>query len=207
MGEGGSVLSAIRGRVFSLLALLRPLMGQIARVACSPVTEAAIGCTGQCTSTVLRASPSLPRSMTAWSSKTPTSRATVHCAPPDNKPMREEIEACRGYLVRELEALSDMKVVLVLGRVAFDGFLAAWRESGREGSEAEAQIRSRLRRRACWRRAASRQLPPEPAEHVYRKAHPSDVPGCVREGARSRRRLINSDPLRAPARGSYTYPT
>ena len=46
--------------------------------------------------------------------------------------MREEIEACRGYLVRELEALSDMKVVLVLGRVAFDGFLAAWRESGRE---------------------------------------------------------------------------
>ena len=58
--------------------------------------------------------------------------ATVHCAPPDNKPMREEVEACRSYLVRELEALSDLKVVLVLGRIAFDGFLSAWRESGRE---------------------------------------------------------------------------
>ncbi len=57
--------------------------------------------------------------------------ATARCAPPDNKPTRQEIEACRGYLVRELEALSDMTVVLVLGRVAFDGFLAAWRESGR----------------------------------------------------------------------------
>ncbi len=58
--------------------------------------------------------------------------ATAHCAPPDNKLTRQEIEDCRGYLVRELEALSEMKVVLVLGRVAFDGFLAAWRESGRE---------------------------------------------------------------------------
>ena len=57
--------------------------------------------------------------------------ATAHCAPPDNKPTRQEIEACRGYLVRELEALADAKVVLVLGRIAFDGFLAAWRESGR----------------------------------------------------------------------------
>lgn len=73
--------------------------------------------------------------------------ATTHCAPPDNKPMRQEVEACRVYLVRELEALSEMKVVLVLGRVAFDGFLAAWRASGRDvlkpkpkfahGSEAE----------------------------------------------------------------------
>jgi len=58
--------------------------------------------------------------------------ATTHCAPPDNKPMRQEVEACRTYLVREIEALSEMKVVLVLGRVAFDGFLAAWRASGRE---------------------------------------------------------------------------
>ena len=59
--------------------------------------------------------------------------ATAHCAPPDNTPTRQEIEACRGYLVRELEALADVKVVLVLGRIAFDGFLAAWRESGLPG--------------------------------------------------------------------------
>lgn len=58
--------------------------------------------------------------------------ATAHCAPPDNKPTREEVETCRVYLVRELAALADLKVVLALGRIAFDGFLAAWRESGRD---------------------------------------------------------------------------
>ncbi|MGH9318326.1 MAG: uracil-DNA glycosylase [Vicinamibacteria bacterium] len=58
--------------------------------------------------------------------------AVARCAPPDNKPAREEIERCRGYLLRELETLEDLRVTIVLGRIAFDGFLAAWRELGRE---------------------------------------------------------------------------
>jgi uracil-DNA glycosylase family 4 len=58
--------------------------------------------------------------------------AVARCAPPDNKPTGEETETCRGYLVRELEALEDVRVVVALGRIAFDGFLAAWRELGRE---------------------------------------------------------------------------
>jgi uracil-DNA glycosylase len=58
--------------------------------------------------------------------------AVARCAPPDNKPTREEMETCRGYLKRELEALKDVRVVVALGRIAFDGFLAAWRELGRE---------------------------------------------------------------------------
>ncbi len=58
--------------------------------------------------------------------------AVARCAPPGNKPTREETETCRSYLVRELEALEDVRVVLALGRIAFDGFLAAWRELGRE---------------------------------------------------------------------------
>lgn len=57
--------------------------------------------------------------------------AVVRCAPPDNKPTRGEIAACRGYLVREIETLDDVRVVVALGKIAFDGFLAAWRELGR----------------------------------------------------------------------------
>jgi uracil-DNA glycosylase family 4 len=57
--------------------------------------------------------------------------AVARCAPPGNKPTREETQTCRSYLVRELEALENVRVVVALGKIAFDGFLAAWREIGR----------------------------------------------------------------------------
>lgn len=56
--------------------------------------------------------------------------ATVRCAPPANKPSRAEIETCRPFLVRELRALRGLRVVLALGKVAFDAFLAAWSGMG-----------------------------------------------------------------------------
>jgi len=49
--------------------------------------------------------------------------AVAHCAPPANKPTREEIANCRGYLERELDLLTNLKVVVALGRVAFDNYL------------------------------------------------------------------------------------
>jgi uracil-DNA glycosylase family 4 len=58
--------------------------------------------------------------------------AVARCAPPDNKPTREEMANCRGYLIRELEILDNVRVVVALGRIAFDGFLVAWREAGRD---------------------------------------------------------------------------
>ena len=48
--------------------------------------------------------------------------ASAHCAPPDNKPSRDELEACRPYLLRELEIVSP-RLILVLGRIAFDCYL------------------------------------------------------------------------------------
>jgi uracil-DNA glycosylase family 4 len=50
--------------------------------------------------------------------------AIAHCAPPDNKPTREEIANCRGYLERELDLLPNVKAVVALGRVAFDNYLS-----------------------------------------------------------------------------------
>jgi uracil-DNA glycosylase family 4 len=58
--------------------------------------------------------------------------AVARCAPPDNKPARDEIERCRPYLQREIDLLEGAEVVIALGKVAFEGFLAAWRAAGRE---------------------------------------------------------------------------
>lgn len=56
--------------------------------------------------------------------------ASVRCAPPDNKPSREEIVACRPYLEREIRLLGNVKVVIALGRLAFDNYLALLRGQG-----------------------------------------------------------------------------
>jgi uracil-DNA glycosylase len=46
--------------------------------------------------------------------------AAVKCAPPKNKPTREEIRTCSSYLVQELILLQKIKVIVCLGRIAFD---------------------------------------------------------------------------------------
>ena len=48
--------------------------------------------------------------------------ATVRCAPPDNKPLPEEIAACADHLDAEIGALSRLEVVVALGRIAWDAW-------------------------------------------------------------------------------------
>jgi uracil-DNA glycosylase family 4 len=57
--------------------------------------------------------------------------AAVRCAPPANKPTVKELASCRSYLVEEIRLLRRVRVVVVLGRIAFDAFLKAWVEIGR----------------------------------------------------------------------------
>jgi uracil-DNA glycosylase family 4 len=49
--------------------------------------------------------------------------AAVRCAPPDNKPALEEFDACREYLTEELRLLKRLRVVIALGKIAFDQYL------------------------------------------------------------------------------------
>src|SRR5262245_29903263 len=56
--------------------------------------------------------------------------AAVRCAPPGNKPSLSEFKRCRPYLVEELKLFSRTRVVIALGKIAFDAFLAAYRENG-----------------------------------------------------------------------------
>lgn len=46
--------------------------------------------------------------------------AVIHCAPPDNKPLPDEISNCRPYLLGEIDLLDSVQVVVALGKLAFD---------------------------------------------------------------------------------------
>jgi uracil-DNA glycosylase family 4 len=49
--------------------------------------------------------------------------AAVRCAPPDNKPLPQELANCAPFLERELEGLKDLRVVVALGRIGFEAYL------------------------------------------------------------------------------------
>jgi len=57
--------------------------------------------------------------------------AAVRCAPPANKPTREEFLACRSYLETELRLLPSVQVVAVLGRLALHSYLTILLSEGR----------------------------------------------------------------------------
>lgn len=56
----------------------------------------------------------------------------ARCAPPDNKPLPAELQNCRPFFEAELALLPELKVVLVLGKIAFDAYLRLRRDQGYE---------------------------------------------------------------------------
>jgi len=54
----------------------------------------------------------------------------IHCAPPDNKPLPQEIRNCRPFLLEELRLLSRLRIVIGLGKIGFDTAFDALREAG-----------------------------------------------------------------------------
>jgi uracil-DNA glycosylase family 4 len=55
--------------------------------------------------------------------------AACRCAPPDNKPLPQEISNCSGYLAREMEILKP-RAILALGKIAWDGYLEILKQRG-----------------------------------------------------------------------------
>lgn len=49
--------------------------------------------------------------------------SVVRCAPPDNKPTRSELGNCAPYVDQEIALLTNLRVVVCLGRIAFDGYV------------------------------------------------------------------------------------
>lgn len=70
--------------------------------------------------------------------------AICRCVPPDNKPVPLEILNCRPYLAHELELLKNVRVVVALGKIACDGYLALVR------AQARTQLRVRFAHGAVY---------------------------------------------------------
>lgn len=50
----------------------------------------------------------------------------LRCVPPQNKPVSAEIKACRPFLSARIEALPNLKTILMLGRIAHESTLRAF---------------------------------------------------------------------------------
>jgi uracil-DNA glycosylase family 4 len=50
--------------------------------------------------------------------------SVVRCAPPGDKPTPQEIRNCAGHLTDEIAGLPRVRVVVCLGKIAFDAYLA-----------------------------------------------------------------------------------
>jgi uracil-DNA glycosylase len=62
--------------------------------------------------------------------------APVRCVPPDNKPERVEILACRPFLARELALLKNVQIVVALGGIGLAAYLSTLHDQGLISSRA-----------------------------------------------------------------------
>ena len=104
--------------------------------------------------------------------------AAVRCAPPDNKPTPEEIANCLTHLDAEVAALPRIRVVVPLGKIAFDAYLRMLVGRGMTlgprptfGHGTKQTLPSGLELIGCYH--------PEPAEYEHREAHTSDDGRCI----------------------------
>jgi uracil-DNA glycosylase family 4 len=56
--------------------------------------------------------------------------AAARCAPPDNKPTREEMDTCRPYLIREMLLQDHLQGIVALGSIAFQTVQTACHQQG-----------------------------------------------------------------------------
>jgi len=56
--------------------------------------------------------------------------SVVRCAPPGDKPTPQEIRNCAAHLAAEVQSLPRVRVVVCLGKIAFDGYLAYLLQTG-----------------------------------------------------------------------------
>ena len=52
----------------------------------------------------------------------------LKCVPPEDKPLNEEIMNCSNYLDSEISNLKNLKVIVTLGKVAFDSYIKFYKK-------------------------------------------------------------------------------
>lgn len=66
--------------------------------------------------------------------------SVARCAPPGNKPLPEELANCAPFLDEEIAALGNLRVVVCLGKIAFDGFVQHLMRTGKITSRGKLQF-------------------------------------------------------------------
>jgi len=56
--------------------------------------------------------------------------SVVRCAPPGNKPLPSELANCAPFLDEEIRALENLRVIVCLGKIGFDGVLQHFVRTG-----------------------------------------------------------------------------
>jgi uracil-DNA glycosylase family 4 len=87
--------------------------------------------------------------------------SVVRCAPPLNKPAPQELANCAPYLDEELALHSNLRVVVALGKIAFDGY-TAW-----------LQRTDRIARRSAYVFSHGAEFAVPGAGHLLATYHPS----------------------------------
>jgi len=52
----------------------------------------------------------------------------LKCVPPEDKPLKNELITCSNYFIEELNFLKNLKVIVALGKVAFDNCLKIYKK-------------------------------------------------------------------------------
>ena len=52
----------------------------------------------------------------------------LKCVPPDDKPLNDELINCSKYFINEIDNLNKLKVIVTLGKVAFDNCLKLYKQ-------------------------------------------------------------------------------
>lgn len=63
--------------------------------------------------------------------------SVVRCAPPGDKPLPQEVKNCSSHLADEIRSLPQVRVVVCLGKIAWDGYLAHLLKEGVIGRRSE----------------------------------------------------------------------
>ncbi len=87
--------------------------------------------------------------------------SVVRCAPPGNKPLPMEIRNCATFVDEEIANLRNLRVVVCLGKIAFDGFVSHLMRTGRISD----------RKGLVFRHGAEYSLPG--GQHILATYHPS----------------------------------
>lgn len=87
--------------------------------------------------------------------------SVIRCAPPGNKPLPGEIKNCAPFVDEEIALLQDLRVVVCLGKIAFDGYIAHLLRTKKIAS----------RKGLAFRHGAEYAMPNGP--HILATYHPS----------------------------------